>query len=145
MAETRKRGGIVAALSDRNYRIYCAGSTVSLVGMWIQRVAVAWLAWTLTESATWLGILALADLAPSMLFAPFAGALADRIDRLRMIWATQVAQMIQALALIGLTVADAIDIWWLLALTFVLGIATAFNAAARLAILPTLVPDSVFP
>lgn len=145
MAETRKRGGIVAALSDRNYRIYCAGSTVSLVGMWIQRVAVAWLAWTLTESATWLGLLALADLAPSMLFAPFAGALADRIDRLRMIWATQVAQMIQALALIGLTVADAIDIWWLLALTFVLGIATAFNAAARLAILPTLVPDSVFP
>ena len=52
--------GIVSALDNRSYRLYATGSSVSLVGFWLQRVGVGWLTWELTESGTWLGVMAMA-------------------------------------------------------------------------------------
>src|SRR5262245_59304891 len=87
-----KTGGfanIGRACASRNYRRYAAGNAVSLIGTWLQRIAVGWLAWQLTRSGTWLGLVAFADLFPTVLLSPLAGAIADRSERLKVIWVTQ--------------------------------------------------------
>ena len=53
------------ALRVHNYRVYTAGNSVSLVGTWMQRISVSWLAWELTHSTVWLGFVAVADLMPT--------------------------------------------------------------------------------
>jgi len=94
---------ILRALRNPNYGIYTAGSSVSLIGTWMQRVAVGWLAWQLTESGAWLGAVAFADLFPTVVVGPLAGAAADRWDRLKTIRLSQGLAMLQALALFILT------------------------------------------
>src|SRR5579862_5977689 len=81
------------ALGEPNYRVYTVGNAISLVGTWLQRVAVGWLAWELTHSTTWLGVVALATTAPGFVLSPVAGSMADRVDRVRMIWWSQVVAM----------------------------------------------------
>ena len=133
------------ALANPNYGIYTLGSAVSLIGTWMQRVAVGWLAWELTESGAWLGLLAFADLFPTVLIGPLAGAWADRADRLKVVRATQLLAFVQALLLFGLTVAGAITIELLLALTLFLGIVVAANQPARMALIPHLVRGEDLP
>lgn len=130
------------ALSHRNYRAYTIGNSISLIGTWMQRVAVGWLAWQLTHSGTWLGLVAFADLFPTVLFSPLAGALADRHDRRTVVMVTQLLAMTQAIALAALTAADRIDIYALFTLTLLLGVANALNQPARLALIPSLVERS---
>ena len=136
---------ILRVLKSPNYRIYTTGSSVSLVGMWMQRVAVGWLAWQLTGSAAWLGILAFAELCPTVVIAPLAGALADRLDRLKALRLGQSLMFLQSLSLFSLTVSDLITIWWLLALTLFHGIVVAFNQPNRLALVPSLVARDDLP
>ena len=76
---------IALPLRNPNFGIYSAGNSVSLIGMWMQRIAVGWLAWQLTHSGFWLGIVAFADFFPTVLVGPVAGAFADRLERLRVI------------------------------------------------------------
>ena len=95
---------ILGALRNPNYGVYTAGSGVSLIGTWMQRIATGWLAWELTRSGAWLGIIAFADLFPTVIVGPFAGAAADRLDRLRVTKVTQALGMLQAVTLFGLTV-----------------------------------------
>ena len=73
---------IRSALANPNYRNYAIGSFASHLGTWVQRVAVGWLAWQLTHSGFWLGIVAFADLAPTVFLAPICGVVADRVNRL---------------------------------------------------------------
>src|ERR1700756_196062 len=68
-------GKIVQAFTHRNYRIYAAGNAVSLIGVWMQRVAVGWLAWSLTHSGAWLGIVSMANSSPWSSRAPSAALL----------------------------------------------------------------------
>jgi MFS family permease len=126
-------------LRVRNYRVYTTGNAVSLIGTWMQRISVGWLAWQLTHSTLWLGWIAVADLLPTMVLSPLAGLLADRLDRVRLIWVTQVIAMAQAAVLAALVYAGVIDIVTLFALTLVLGAANAINQPARLALIPALV------
>src|SRR5258707_6432908 len=88
-------GNIARAFASRNYRVYAAGNVVSLIGTWLQRVAVGWLAWQLTHSGTWLGLVAFADLFPTVLLSPWAGALADRHKRVTVIWGMLLVGMSQ--------------------------------------------------
>src|SRR5262249_58183785 len=74
-------GNVVRALSIRNYRVYTLGNAISLIGIWLQRVTVGWLAWQLTHSGTWLGLVAVADLAPVVFLSPMAGGAAPRRRR----------------------------------------------------------------
>jgi MFS family permease len=127
------------ALKVRNYRIYTVGNSISLIGTWLQRIAVGWLAWQLTHSTVWLGLVAVADLAPTIVLSPIAGALADRINRVRLIWATQIAAMSVAILLAFLTFSGSIAIVSLFLLTLTLGAANAVNQPARLALVPNLV------
>jgi MFS family permease len=129
----------------RNYRVYTAGNSISLIGSWMQRFSVGWLAWQLSHSPAWLGVVAVADLMPTLLLSPFAGVLADRLDRVRLVALTQVLAMAQAAVLALLTYSGAITITSLLALTLVLGIINAFNQPARLALIPNLVDRASLP
>ncbi len=67
-----------------NFSWYMGGQTIALVGMWAQRIAIGWLTWELTGSNFWLGAIAFADLFPTVVITPFAGVIADRVDRLSM-------------------------------------------------------------
>jgi len=126
-------------LRIRNYRIYTIGNAISLIGVWIQRIAVGWLAWRLTHSGFWLGMCAAGDLVPSIVISPFAGALADRVDRVRLVQISLIFGMFQAWALALLTFAGTITIGVLFGLTVALGTINAFNQPARLALIPNLV------
>lgn len=138
--ERRPRSGLARALSHRNLRLYIAGQSVSLIGLWVHRVALGWLVWELTGSAAWLGIIAFVDLAPGVVLGPLAGAIADRFDRRRLAFVFQYAAMALTLSLAALTIGDMIDIWLLLLFTLALGTATAFWQPARLSLIPSLVP-----
>ncbi|HEX9808223.1 MAG TPA: MFS transporter [Alphaproteobacteria bacterium] len=140
-----KAGGIARALRHGDYRRFAGGDLVSLIGNWVQRVAVGWLTWQLTESGTWLGIIAFAELAPAIVFSPLGGAYADRVDRLRMSIGTQAILMGQAASLAALTFAEIIDIWSLLVLTGARGCLNAWSHPARQALIPSLVPHEDLP
>ena len=140
MAEATGFAAIRSALSHPNYARYTVGNVCSHLGTWVQRVAVGWLTWELTESGTWLGIIAFADLAPTVVLAPLAGAVADRVDRMKAIKVTQSLALLQAVALAALTFSGLITRELLLVLALSLGVVMAFNQPLRLSIVPGLVP-----
>ena len=115
------------------------GSFCSHLGTWVQRVAVGWLTWELTHSGFWLGIVAFADLAPTVFLAPICGVVADRVNRLHGSRVTQSLVAVQAVILWGMAIAGALTIEWLVALVLVQGIILAFNQPLRFAIIPSLV------
>ena len=126
-----------------NFAIFSAGNAVSLVGMWMERIAVGWLAWQLTESGFWLGVVAFADFFPVVVIGPIAGAYADRLNRLRLVQISQSLLLVEAGVLTALTATGTVNIWLLVALTAIHGVVVAFNQPARLALIPSLVttPD----
>jgi predicted MFS family arabinose efflux permease len=133
-------GNISRTLAHRDFGVYVAGNGVSLIGTWMQRIGVGWLAWELSHSGAVLGLVAFADLFPGVLIGPFGGALADRADRLRVIKVAQTLIMLQALALFVLTASGAITVPLLVALVLAQGAVIGFNQPARLALIPSLVP-----
>lgn len=141
--------GVISVLRQWNYGIYTAGSTISLFGLWAHRLAAAWLAWELTHSSFWVGMVVFADLTPTLLLTPFAGVLADRYDRRYMSIISQVMGMFQACVLGWMYLAgkftESNDIWWLIGWTTFLGVAWALNTAARLSMVPNLVEHNFIP
>ncbi len=133
-------GAIPRTLAHRNFGIYVAGSSVSLIGTWMQRIGVGWLAWDLSHSGAVLGLVAFADLFPTIVIGPFGGALADRMDRLRVMRIAQLLVMLQAFTLFALTASGLITVELLLALVLASGMVIGFNQPARLALAPSLVP-----
>jgi predicted MFS family arabinose efflux permease len=105
----------------------------------MQRIAVGWLTWQLTGSGAWLGAMAFADLFPTVIIGPVAGAAADRWDRLSVTKISQALAMAQSIVLFLLTVSGYITIELLLVLTAALGVIAGFNQPARLALIPSLV------
>jgi MFS family permease len=136
---------VARALEIRNYRLFATGNFISQVGYWIQRVAQGWLAWQLTHSGIWLGLVAAADLIPNVVISPFAGALADRVDRIKLIRLTQLVAILQAWVLAVLSFTGLITVEELFALIFALGFVNAFNQPARLALIPSLVDAATLP
>jgi predicted MFS family arabinose efflux permease len=126
-------------LRNANYGIYAAGSAVSLIGTWMQRISIGWLTWELTHSGFWLGVVAFADFVPVLLVGPFAGAAADRWNRLRVVKTSQSLSLVQATVLFALTATGHMNIGLLVLLTALQGVLVAFNQPARLALVPSLV------
>ncbi|MDE0059874.1 MAG: MFS transporter [Defluviicoccus sp.] len=131
--------GVALAFGNPDFRLYALASIPSLLGTWIQRVAVLWLAWELTESGTWLGVLAFADMLPVIVITPIAGAFADRLDRLASSRLLQYGMSAQALALASLVLAGMITIEVLVLLTFVSGILHAIFHPFRQALIANMV------
>jgi MFS family permease len=130
---------ISSAFRNRNFAIYTAGYVISNTGLWVQRLAVGWLSWTLTESAFWVAAVALADLFPVVILGLFGGVVADRVSRLRVVVICQVVQSIQAVALFLLVAFDQITIGLLFGFTLILGASTGFDQPARQSLVYSLV------
>jgi len=133
--------GVFRALHHRNYRLFFAGQTVSLVGTWITRIATSWLIYRLTGSVLLLGVVGFCGQIPTMLLAPFAGVLVDRWDRHRLLVLTQAASMLQSFVLAVLTLRHEITVPWLLGLQIVQGVINAFDTPARQAFVVEMVED----
>lgn len=119
------------SLRYRNFRLFFGGQSISLVGTWIQRIAMPWLVYDLSHSVVLLGIVGFAGQIPTFLLASFAGVIIDRHNRYRILIATQVLAMIQALVLAVLVFTGAIQIWHILALSIMLGLINAFDSPTR--------------
>ena len=130
---------MLRALAYRNYRLFFGGQVLSLVGTWITTTAINWLVYRLTGSAVLLGTVAFASQLPSFLLGPFAGIIVDRINRHRLLVATQTISMLQSFALAGLVFSGHVTIGWLIALGIVQGLVNAFDMPGRQAFLLTMI------
>jgi MFS family permease len=121
----------VRALRYRNFRLFFVGQGVSLIGTWMQRIAVGWLVYRLTDSAFLLGVVGFAGQIPAFVLAPFAGVLADRWNRHRLLILTQALAMMQAFVLAYLVLSGTVVVWQIIVLSLVLGVVTAFDIPVR--------------
>jgi MFS family permease len=119
------------ALRHRNFRLFIAGQSISLIGNWMQQVAMGWLVYRLTSSAFLLGLVAFGAQGPSFILAPIAGVLADRLNRRRIIIGAQAVMMVQASMLTVLVLTGSVEFWHVLVLSAVFGCASAFDIPAR--------------
>lgn len=137
-AETGKRSSN-AALKNRNYVTYFVGNTISLHGLWIYRVALGWFAWELSGSELWVGVVAFTQFAPSMLFGPIFGVLADRFDRRATSILINSVSLINMLVLGLLTSLGYIDIRVLVLMSLMQGVLDGAHTPVRMSIVPNLV------
>ena len=128
-----------SALGNRNFLIYLTGSTISLHGLWIYRVALGWFAWQLTHSEFWVGIVAFTQFAPAVIFGPIFGVLADRFDRRRASIVVNVLCTINMLVLGGLAWLGQVDIVALTAISLVQGALDGAHTPIRMTLVPNLV------
>jgi MFS family permease len=128
-----------AALQHRNYNLWFRGQLVSLMGTWMQQTAQGYLVYELTHSPVYLGYVGFAAGVPAWLFTLYGGVIADRISKRKLLLATQTTMMILAFALAALVFSRTIQPWHIVGLAFLLGIANAFDAPARLAIVSEMV------
>jgi len=122
---------ILRALHHKNYRLFFGGQSISLIGTWMQQIAMSWLVYRLTNSALLLGIVSFSSQIPVFLFASIAGVYADRWNRHRMLVATQALSMIQALTLAFLALTGTIHVWQIIALSVFIGVVNAFDMPTR--------------
>jgi len=119
------------AFRHRNYRLFFAGQAISLVGTWMQQVAQGWLVLQLTHDPLWLGLVSLAQFGPVIILGLFGGVIADQLPKRKTLMATQSVAMILAFILFGLTAAHVIQVWHVMVLAALLGVANAFDMPAR--------------
>lgn len=136
---------IPQTLGQPNYGIYVAGNSLSLIGTWMQRVAVGWLAWELSHSGTVLGLVAFADLATTLMIGPFGGVLADRFDRRFLLTIGQSFNMTLSFVLAALTASGHITVPLLILIIGLNGAVIGINQPARLALVSALVPRDHLP
>jgi MFS family permease len=136
-----------ASLSERNYRVWFAGGLVSNVGTWMQRIAQDWLVLTqLTDhSGTATGIVTGLQFLPILLLSPYAGLIADRMSKLKMLKITQAASGVLALLLGLLVLTDVAQLWHVYIIAGLLGVVAAFDGPPRQALVNDLVPHRLVP
>jgi MFS family permease len=132
------------ALRNHNYRLYVAGTLVSNTGTWMQRVAQDWLVLTLGGGGTALGITTGLQFLPVLLLSPYAGVIADRFPKRRLLQVTQGAMALASLLLGVLAVTGTAQTWHVYVIAFVFGIGSAFDAPARQSFVSEMVgPDDL--
>jgi MFS family permease len=129
------------SLEHRNFRLYYAGQSVSLIGTWMQRLAVSWLVYSATHSSLLLGVVMFAGQIPTLLLAPYGGTVADRYSRYRVLLFTQVASFLQASLLAALVLSGYYNTWAVAGLSLLLGTINAFDIPARQSLIVELVDD----
>jgi len=130
-AETTGFKAIFRSLRYRNYRLFFCGQSISLIGTWMQRIAMPWLVYTLTGSPFLLGVVGFAGQIPTFLIAPFAGVLIDRWNRYIILIITQILAMVQSFVLAFLFFNHSIEVWHIILLSIFLGCINAFDMPAR--------------
>lgn len=119
------------ALKHRNYKIYLSGQFVSLIGTWMQQLAMGWMVYRLTHSAFWLGVSGFSSQIPMFLFGLFAGVIVDHVDRHKLLIWTQSLSALQAFILAALTISGKINLTELIILNFTLGLINCFDITGR--------------
>lgn len=135
-------GGFAAlrrCLQGRNYRLYVIGNISHSTGVWVLRVSMGWLTWELTKSTAWLGGIALAETAPTLVLSLIAGTVVDRVDYFKLMRVTQALALAFATTLAVLTLSGLMHIWLLFFLTIFRGCILAFNRPSRMALVYALV------
>ena len=133
---------LLRSLAHRNFLLYFLGQAVSLIGTWMQQVALSWLVYELSgRQAWWLGVVGFATQVPSFFVGPLAGVLIDRYPRHRILLGTQSLAMVQAFAIAALALSGTVQIWHVLTLGVFLGLVNAVDMPARQAFLTELVTD----
>src|SRR5574343_1928025 len=127
------------SLAHHNFRLYFAGQAISILGSWIQQVALSWLVYRLTGSAALLGITAFCGLIPQLVVGPFAGAWIDKQDKKKWLVGVQSLMAVQAFVLAGLTWADMIGTTFIVVMALLLGTLSAFDAPLRHPLIGTFV------
>ena len=132
-------GGIARAFESRNFRVYWVGNFTHTVTVWVNRMAIAWLTWELTHSPAWLGVMAAANMLPTIFLGPLGGVTADRFGhRFQLVTATYVGGVL-AVLLTALVAMDKLSIEWLAFIVALTGVIRAFNVPARSAMVSNLV------
>lgn len=134
-----KFSALRSAFSNRNYAIYISANCLSLIGFWMQRLAVSWLTWEISHSAFWVGAVAFAEIFPLIIVGPVFGVWADRFDRKRIAVLLQGLMFLQALALCIAILLDQLSIALLFSLTLAEGCIQAAYQPVRLSLIPSLV------
>ncbi|MBT2561587.1 MFS transporter [Pedobacter sp. ISL-68] len=132
---------IFRSLRHYNYRLFFTGQAISLIGTWMQRVAISWLVYRLTGSAFLLGLITFLSLIPSLVLAPYAGSYVDRHNKYKILVITQVILMLQAGALALMIWFKVYDMFWIAALSLVQGLVNAFDVTARQSLMVNLIDD----
>ncbi len=129
------------ALRHRNFKLFFAGQSISVIGTWMTRLATSWLVYRMTQSALLLGVVSFAGQIVSFALGPFAGVWVERLNRRKLLVWTQALAAVQSLALAALTLAHVITLREIIALTALQGLINAFDMPARQAFLVQMVED----
>ena len=132
---------MIRSLRHRNFRLFFFGQGVSLIGTWMQSVAMPWLVYTLTGSAMLLGVVGFTGQILTFVMAPVAGVMADRWNRHRLVLGAQVLATAQALALAALTLTGAIEVWHIIVLSLFAGLVRGFEIPTRQAFVVEMLED----
>lgn len=131
---------ILVSLKTKNFRLYFEGMCVSLIGTWMQQIAMSWLVYKLTNSVLLLATVTFMAQIPILLATPFMSVLVDRFNRRKLLILTQSLSAIQALLLAFLTLSGWVEVWHLMGLSLVIGMINALDNPTRQAFYPSLVP-----
>ncbi len=132
---------MLSSLRHRNFRLFFFGQGVSLIGTWMQAIAMPWLVYRLTDDVVLLGVVGFTGQILTFLLAPLAGVLADRWNRHRLVTVAQAAAMLQAAALAALTLAGVITVWEIIALSLFGGFVRAFEIPIRQSFVVEMLDD----
>jgi MFS family permease len=141
-AARRARARTFRSLGDRNFRLFFAGNSVSVIGTWMQRVAQDWLVLSLTGSGVALGVSAACQYGPMLVLGLWGGTVVDRVDRRRLIIGTQAVSAALAAVLAVLTLTGTVQLWMVYALALGLGLVTVLDSPARQALVAEMVPPA---
>lgn len=132
---------IFRSLKHHNFRLHFIGQAISLIGTWMQRVAISWLVYRITGSALLLGLVTFLSLIPSLVLAPFAGSFIDRHNKFKVVMVTQIALMVQAGVLAAMIWLNYYNMVWIAVLSLAQGLINSFDTTARQALMVDLVDD----
>ncbi|MDD5226542.1 MAG: MFS transporter [Candidatus Omnitrophica bacterium] len=141
MNKSSRFQNVFRALRHRNYRIFFWGQSASLIGTWMQQVALSWLVYRMTNSPFLLGMTGFMSQIPTFFFTPFAGVFADRHSRRNMLVGTQALSLVQASILAFLVLTHQIQVWHIMVLSFFLGIIFSFDIPIRQAFTVEMIED----
>lgn len=131
-----------SSFSNRNFRLFFLGQSISLLGTWMQKTAVSWIVYSLTESKIMLGISVFATLFPTALISLYGGIIADRYNRYKILLSTQVLSLIQAILLtLAIVLYKENSVWIIIGLSVVLGFINGFDMPARQSLIRELITD----
>lgn len=129
------------ALRYRDFRLFTMGYLPAETGEYIHFVVQNWLAWELTHSAFSLGLLGFFEFAPRFIFGPIGGVIADRMNRLHLLLASRITNLLQTLVFAGLIFFDLIQFWHIVVLVIFMAVVSSFSTAAQQVLVVSLVPQ----